>query len=117
MVDGRGRPLVVLLGPGQGGDSPMFIPLMQALRVPRSGPGRPRTRPTVVRADKAYSSRANPTHCRKRSIGCVIPVKEDHKAARKRHGPKGGREHSFDPAWSARCFSDCGCCVGQAACL
>ena len=43
MVDGRGRPLVVLLGPGQGGDSPMFIPLMQALRVPRSGPGRPRT--------------------------------------------------------------------------
>lgn len=96
MVDARGRPLVVLLGPGQGGDSPMFTPLMQALRVPRPGPGRPRTRPDLVVADKGYSSRANRAHCRRRGIRCVIPVKADQKAARRRRGSKGGREHSFD---------------------
>ena len=59
LCDGQMRPLVILLGPGQGGDSPMFIPLMQALRVDRTGPGRPRTRPAQVLGDKAYSSRAN----------------------------------------------------------
>ena len=34
LVDGAGRPLVVLLTPGQAGDSPMFLPLMAQLRVP-----------------------------------------------------------------------------------
>ncbi len=33
LVDGNQRPLVVLLGPGQGGDSPMFEHLMRALDV------------------------------------------------------------------------------------
>ncbi|MBF0695868.1 IS5 family transposase [Actinomyces bowdenii] len=96
MADGRGRPLVVLLGPGQGGDSPMFIPVMEALRVARPSSGRPRTGPAVVRADKAYSSRANCRYCRCRGVRCVIPVKDDQKAARKRRGKQGGREYSFD---------------------
>ena len=33
--------------------------LLHALRVPRLGPGRPRTRPDAVLGDKAYSSRGN----------------------------------------------------------
>jgi hypothetical protein len=33
------RPLVVLLGTGQGGDSPMFPELMASLKVERIGPG------------------------------------------------------------------------------
>lgn len=48
--------MVVLLGPGQGSDSRMFTNLLDAIRVPRVGPGRPRTTPTAVMADKAYSS-------------------------------------------------------------
>jgi hypothetical protein len=36
----------------------MFPHLMAHLHVARPGPGRPRTRPERVRADKAYSSRA-----------------------------------------------------------
>src|SRR5699024_4924609 len=34
-VDGHGLPLVILCGPGQGGDSPMLGPLLGALSVDR----------------------------------------------------------------------------------
>ena len=60
LVDGRGLPLVVLVGPGQGGDSPMVPSLLGQLRVARDGSGRPRTTPDRFRGDKAYSSRAIP---------------------------------------------------------
>lgn len=36
LVDGNGLPLVILLTAGQTGDSLMFLPLMQQLRVLRS---------------------------------------------------------------------------------
>jgi transposase len=72
-VDGRGRPLAVLVGPGQGGDAPMCLPVLDAIRAPRLGPGRPRTRPDAVLADKAYSSRAIRAELRRRGIVSVIP--------------------------------------------
>ena len=40
LCDGRGLPLVVLIGAGHAHDSPMFDPLMGQLRVPRLGAGR-----------------------------------------------------------------------------
>lgn len=43
-----------------------------------------------------YSSGANRLHCRRRGIKCVIPVKDDQAAARKRRGSAGGREFAFD---------------------
>jgi len=58
LVDGRGRPLVVLVTAGQANDSPILSALLNGLQVPRTGPGRPRTRPDAVLGDKAYSSRA-----------------------------------------------------------
>ena len=51
LCDGNGRPLVVLLGPGQGSDSRMFPHLLHALRVHRRGRGRPRTTPDAVLGD------------------------------------------------------------------
>ena len=45
VADRRCRPLTRILTPGQHGDCPRFIPLMQALRIGRRGKGRPRTRP------------------------------------------------------------------------
>lgn len=98
LVDGNKRPLVLLLGPGQGGDSPMFEHLMNALKVDREGPGRPRTRPERALADKAYSSRATRQYLRDRGIGCVIPEKDDQKANRARKGSAGGRPVSYDRA-------------------
>jgi transposase len=44
-ADGRCRPVARILSPGQHGDCPRFIPLMDAVRIARRGPGRPRTRP------------------------------------------------------------------------
>lgn len=98
LVDGHGLALVVLVGPGQSGDAPMFAHLMAHLHVARPGPGRPRSRPDRVRADKAYSSRAIRTHLRERGIGAVIPEPADQIGHRKRRGSRGGRPPAFDPA-------------------
>src|SRR3954468_20704712 len=51
------KTLATVLTPGQAADSPQFTTVLGRIRVPRrSGPGRPRTRPARVLADKAYSS-------------------------------------------------------------
>ena len=97
LVDGKGRPLVMLVGPGQSGDSPMFAPLLAALSVPRAGPGRPRSRPERVLGDKVYSSRANRQLLRSRSITAVIPEPDDQLGHRRRRGSRGGRPVNFDP--------------------
>ncbi|CAM2737005.1 IS5 family transposase [Streptomyces albus] len=64
-------------------------------KVPRRR-GRPRTRPDVVLADKAYSSRAIREHLRKRGIRAVIPVPADQRRHRLRRGSRGGRPPAFD---------------------
>ncbi|MFD3820644.1 IS5 family transposase, partial [Streptomyces rubiginosohelvolus] len=46
------KPLSLLVTAGQSGDSPQFVPVLEAIRVPRMGPGRPRRTPVRVRADK-----------------------------------------------------------------
>jgi len=96
LVDGRGRPLVVLVGAGQSHDGPVFEHLLAHLRVDRPGGGRPRTRPDRVRGDKAYSSRATRTLLRRRRIGAVIPEPSDQVANRKRRGSGVGRPPAFD---------------------
>lgn len=55
------RLLSLVVTAGQRGDSPQFVPVSEAIRVPRPGAGRPRCRPDRVRADKAYRSKATPT--------------------------------------------------------
>ena len=96
LVDGRGRPLVIALTPGQAGDSPMLQPLLSHLAVARVGPGRPRTRPDAVIGDKAYSSRAIRSDLRSRRIKTVIPQPSDQIRHRQRRGSAGGRPPTFD---------------------
>ena len=86
-----------ILTPGQHGDCPQFIPLLETVRVARRGRGRPRTRPGRAMADKAYSSAANRAYLRRRGIQAVIPVKEDQKKNRRARGRSGGRPPAFDP--------------------
>jgi transposase len=97
LVDGTGRPLVVVLTPGQAGDSPMLAALLAHLAVARLGPGRPRTRPDALLGDKAYSSRAIRTLLRAKRVKAVIPQPSDQIAHRKRRGSAGGRPPAFDP--------------------
>jgi transposase len=84
-----------VLTAGQAADCPQFEAVLGRVKV--CGPvGRPRTRPGAVAADKAYSSRANRAHLRRRGIKAVIPEKADQAANRKRKGSRGGRPVSHD---------------------
>ncbi|MFF7467580.1 IS5 family transposase [Streptomyces sp. NPDC008092] len=94
--DGHARPLVLRVTAGQAGDAPAFETVMAGIRVPRSGPGRPRTRPDAVLADRAYSSRAIRNHLRRRGIRAVIPQPSDQIGHRLRRGRAGGRPPAFD---------------------
>lgn len=69
---------------------------MAGIRVLRKGPGRPRTRPDVVLADRAYSSRAVRNHLRRRGIRAVIAQPSDQIGHRLRRGRDGGRPPAFD---------------------
>jgi transposase len=91
------KPLSLVLTAGQRGDSPQFIAVLDGIRVPRLGGGRPRTRPDRVLADKAYTSKANRGYLRRRGIKATIPSKADQDANRRRKGSKGGRPPTFDP--------------------
>ncbi|WP_435860568.1 IS5 family transposase [Streptomyces prasinus] len=90
------KPMSIVVTAGQRGDSPQFEPVLEKVRVPRIGPGRPRTRPDRVRADKAYASRRNRAYLRRRGIRCTIPDKADQARNRKKLGSRGGRPPKFD---------------------
>ena len=81
---------------GQRHDAVAFELTLAQVAVARTGPGRPRTRPDAVLADKAYSSRAIRTHLSRRGIKAVIAIKDDQHAARRRKGSRGGRPPAFD---------------------
>jgi transposase len=105
------KPLAIVLTAGQRGDSPQFIPVLAAIRVPRlgAGGGRPRTRPDRVLADKAYTSKANRQYLRRRGITATIPSKADQDANRRAKGSKGGRPPAFDPyLYQQRHAVECG---------
>ncbi len=71
---------------------------MRRLKVARSGPGRPRTRPDRLLGDKAYSNRTTRAHLRRRGITATIPEKADQQKARAAKGSAGGRPPAFDAA-------------------
>jgi transposase len=86
----------LLLTAGQAGDAPQFPAVMDAIAVPRRGPGRARQRPQRVLADKAYSSRAIRDWLRRRGVRATIPQPADQQAHRRRRGRRGGRPPAFD---------------------
>ncbi|MFE6525216.1 IS5 family transposase [Streptomyces sp. NPDC057794] len=94
--DSYARPLALHVTAGQAGDAPAFEAVMAGIRVPRSGRGRPRTRPEAVLADRAYSSRAIRGQLRRRGIRAVIPQPSDQAGHRLRRGSAGGRPPAFD---------------------
>lgn len=105
----RQRPLVLLLTAGHRADSPQFIHVLEAICVPRTGPGRPRKRPDRVRGDKAYSSRANRAYLRRRGIKATIAEPADQARNRRRRGRAGGRPPTFDRQdYKARHAVECG---------
>ena len=86
----------VILTPGQAGDNPQLVPLLEQVAVKRDGPGRPRKRPDRVLADRAYSSPSTRRAMRARGIAFTSPEKADHAGHRLRRGSRGGRPPAFD---------------------
>ncbi|MFE7795681.1 IS5 family transposase [Streptomyces sp. NPDC057460] len=95
-VDSRGLPLSIVLTPGNTNDATAFGQVLEGIRVPRAGTGRPRTTPDRVLGDKAYSSRAIRRLLRRRGIAATIPERRDQAANRRRRGAHGGRPPAFD---------------------
>ena len=91
--DGRGRPLALLLSGGQAADGAHLAPVLEAIRVPRPGRGRPRSRPDRVLADKGYSYPRYRRYLRRRGIPHTMPERADHRRHRA-HRP--GRPPAFD---------------------
>ncbi|MFB7678516.1 IS5 family transposase [Kitasatospora purpeofusca] len=95
-ADGCCRPLSLIVTPGQRADCTQFVPVLEKIRVPRLGSGRPRKKPDSVAADKAYSNSHCRQYLRRRAIRHTIPEKADSRAARLRKGSRGGRPPGFD---------------------
>ncbi|KFG01318.1 transposase [Streptomyces scabiei] len=70
--------------------------MLEKIRVPRLGTGRPRKKPDSLAADKAYSNGPCREYLRRRGIRHTIPEKTDSQAARQRKGSRGGRPPGFD---------------------
>jgi hypothetical protein len=82
LADTRARPLARVVTAGQRGDTLAFDPLLAQLSIRRRGRGRPRTRPSILLGDKAYSARAIRTQLRRRGIRAVIAEPADQAANR-----------------------------------
>ncbi|QEV03401.1 IS5 family transposase [Streptomyces viridifaciens] len=95
-ADGCCRPLSLVVTPGQRADCTQFIAVLEKIRVPRIGRGRPRKKPDSLAADKAYSNGPCRDFLRRRGIRHTIPEKTDSQAARLRKGSRGGRPPGFD---------------------
>lgn len=98
--DGKGRPLSVVITAGHRHDSTQLAPVLDGIRVPRSGGrGRPRTRPDRLIADKGYSYARCRQLLRRRQIPHTIPQRSDQRA---RRAARPGRPLVFDKATYAR---------------
>ncbi|WP_330259438.1 IS5 family transposase [Streptomyces murinus] len=84
--DGQGRPLAFTVTAGNVNDCTQFEQVMARIRVGRRGPGRPRTRPAQVAADKGYSSIKIRAYLRRRGIKAAIPERIDQINGRIRRG-------------------------------
>ena len=107
--DGKGRPLSVVLTPGQRNDGTQLEAVLDAIRVPRSGRGRPRKRPERLLADRGYGKGLYRRMLKARGIPHTIPERSDQRANRRRRGRAGGRPCGFDKdAYRRRHAVECG---------
>ncbi|CAL9676488.1 hypothetical protein SUDANB15_07804 (plasmid) [Streptomyces sp. enrichment culture] len=82
--------------PSPRGAPARFTTPLGTVRVPRPGPGRPRTRPAHVAGDQGCSSKAIPARLRQRSTARTVPERADRIADRLRRGRPAGRPPPSD---------------------
>ena len=87
--------MAVLLTPGQSGDNPQLLPLLDEVSVARVGPGRARKRPDRVVADKAYSHPSTRSALRSRGIAFTCPERSDQSGKAKSGDPPPRRHGDY----------------------
>ena len=97
--DGKGRPLSVVLSPGQRNGGTQLEAVLDAIRVPRSGRGWPRKRPERLLADQGYGKGLYRRMLKARSVPNTIPERSDHREWRAK---RSGRPLVFDANLYAR---------------
>ena len=85
-----------MLTAGQCHESTQLESVLDDIRVPRPGRGRPRKRPSRLTGDKGYSYPRCRQVLRRRGIPHVIPERRDQQARRQAKGQRGGRPPAFD---------------------
>lgn len=88
--------IAVMITGGQTHDAPQAPHLLQRVKVPGKGT-KPRTKPHILIADKAYSSRAIRLLLRSRKIKACIPERSTSITARKNKARNGGRPYKCPP--------------------
>lgn len=81
---------------GQCSDVTQLEPVLDAIAVPRLGPGRPRRRPSRLCVDRAYGARKPRQALHRRGIQCICPERKDAQRHRLAKGARGGRPTAFD---------------------
>ncbi|WP_433560060.1 transposase [Pseudonocardia xinjiangensis] len=110
-VDGRGLPMSVILTPGQAGDNPQLLPLLDQVAVGRDGPGGPGNVRGGCWPTRPNSHPSTRTALRHRKIAFTSPERSDQIARRAAKGSRGGRPPAFDTGLYAdrnvveRCFN------------
>ena len=73
VTDGNGLPLGLELASANQHEVKLVVPVLETLRVPRRGAGRPKQRPKELVANKAYDSKRFRQWLRSKSIKPTIP--------------------------------------------
>jgi transposase len=79
LVDGQGIPLGSYTDSASPAEITLLDKVLEALYVPKQGPGRPRTRPKRVIGDKAYDSDPARKRLRRRGITLLVPHRKNHR--------------------------------------
>ncbi len=87
VVDGEGVPLGTTIHSASPAEVKLLEGTMSTISVPRRGPGRPRSKPDRLIADKAYDSDALRRRLKQRGIELIVP----HRANRTREPLQDGR--------------------------
>ncbi|MGW1270380.1 transposase [Streptomyces sp. NPDC002491] len=89
-------PLPLVVTGEQRADRTQFKPVLEEIRIPRTGRGRPRKKPDSLAADRAYSNGRCREYLRRRGIRHTFPEKADSQSAGLRKCSCGGRPPGFD---------------------
>lgn len=76
-AEGDGKPITLVLTPGQDAESKQVPALLDSGAVKRPGRGRPRKRPSRLVGDKGYCGQPVRTFLRKRGIRATIPKRKN----------------------------------------